>query len=335
MTRIVVDYRRDERVGIRRTEQYRNCLAPRRQVPSCSAAPGWSRVGKLALGFVVGAVIGRSAPAGSFNEPGIAADSPALVAWADGVASFVPAPEVPDGQDTANVLGPYNTSLVSLGELNADQIASGAEPGQITLMFSSGIGNGPGGDLAVFENGFTFSGGLFAELAYVEVSSDGTNFARFPNISTNDGPLAGTPPFAAYDMTNVYNLAGKHPGGQGTLFDLDDLTDDPLVASGMLDLDRISHVRLVDIPGSGDWLDSQGHPIVDNWPTTGTGGFDLRAVGVVHVAVPEPGSMALAFVAALAVAAWMAARLGWDRAAEMHSQELQPASKPLDPEIFD
>lgn len=49
-------------------------------------------------------------------------------------------------------------------------------------------------------------------------------------------------------------------------------------------MNLIRYVRIVDIPGSGDFLDSLGNPILDAWLTTGSGGFDLRAIGV----IPEP-----------------------------------------------
>ncbi|MCC5841967.1 MAG: PEP-CTERM sorting domain-containing protein [Opitutales bacterium] len=51
----------------------------------------------------------------------------------------------------------------------------------------------------------------------------------------------------------------------------------------------IHYVRIVDIPGSGDFPDSLGNPILDAWLTTGSGGFDLRAIGV----IPEPAHAAL------------------------------------------
>ncbi len=92
------------------------------------------------------------------------------------------------------------------------------QPGSITLGFGANkIVNGPGADFAVFENGFQFPSGnsLFAELAYVEVSSDGTDFARFPSISTNTAPTAVSGTFQGYDMTNVYNLAGKSAANWG------------------------------------------------------------------------------------------------------------------------
>ena len=63
------------------------------------------------------------------------------------------------------------------------------------------------------------------------------------------------------------------------------------------------------IPGNGDFEDSLGNGILDNWLTTGTGGYDFRlgvgqGVGVIN-AVPEPST--LGFVA-LALAAGIASR---------------------------
>jgi hypothetical protein len=68
------------------------------------------------------------------------------------------------------------------------------------------------------------------------------------------------------------------------------------VQASLVDLNAISYVRLVDIPGSGAFADSLGNPILDAWLTSGTGGFDFRlgvgsGVGVIH-AVPEPAAWA-------------------------------------------
>ena len=56
-------------------------------------------------------------------------------------------------------------------------------------------------------------------------------------------------------------------------------------------------MKLVDIPGNGDFKDSLGNGILDNWLTEGTGGYDFqlpvgKGVGVLHT-VPEPASMGL------------------------------------------
>ncbi|MEM9645649.1 MAG: PEP-CTERM sorting domain-containing protein, partial [Planctomycetota bacterium] len=137
--------------------------------------------------------------------------------------------------------------------------------------------------------------------AHVEVSSNGTDFARFPSLSLHTGPLPGGfgSNFSGFDVTQVNNLAGKHAAGYGTPFDLNQLSTDPLVLAGQLNLQSVQYVRLVDIPGNGSFLDSQGNPIFDNWLTSGSGGFDFRlldgqSVGVINaVAVPEPKGILL------------------------------------------
>ena len=74
----------------------------------------------------------------------------------------------------------------------------------------------------------------------------------------------------------------------GTPFDLAALTGHPLVIGGLLDLNNVRHVRIVDIPGNGSFFDSAlptPHPIFDPWYTFGSGGFDLEAVGVISAAM--------------------------------------------------
>lgn len=182
-------------------------------------------------------------------------------------------------------------------------------PGSITVGFANPIFDGEGADFAVFENGFAFGGttSLFAELAYVEVSSNGTDFARFASISTNTAPTAVAGTFQGYDVTNIYNLAGKHAANWGTPFDLAQLASHPLAAAGTLDLASILYVRLVDVVGSGPLVDgttpvagvavdSLGNAILDNWIAYDSGGFDYlglgKAVGVLH-SVPEAASSCL------------------------------------------
>lgn len=218
--------------------------------------------------------------------------NPLFFGWADGWEDYLPAPGVafswqqPD-QATGPVTGD-NFDIVSLGDLNAAQIASGEEPGRITLTFSRPVRNKSGADFVVFENGFVSLGGagvagqITAELAFVEVSSDGVTFARFPSRSLTPGAVG---PFGTVNATNVFGLAGKHVNAYGeswgTPFDLSWLAAHPLVLGGQVDLNAITHVRLVDIPGSGAFTDSAGAPIYDAWVTYGSGGHDLEAVGVI------------------------------------------------------
>lgn len=236
-------------------------------------------------------------------DPGVpgfvdGAVNPLFVAWASECVDYSPAPGVAaNWTDTTKVLGPVtgsNMDIVVLGDLNTDQIAEGLAQGEITLGFDVSICDGTGADFAVFENGFMSGTKLFAELAYVEVSTDGLNFARFPSVSLTEGLVGG---YGTIDPTDVYNLAGKHVNAYGnsygTPFDLTDLINDPLVLSDVVDLNEINYIKMVDIPGSGDFLDSLGNPIYDAWVTWGSGGLDLEAVGVINAAVPEPSTILL------------------------------------------
>jgi len=220
--------------------------------------------------------------------------NPLFFRWALAATNYVRA----DGQgafdDVTLALGPVTGDefdVLSLGDLNATQISGGWPLGEVTLDFTDSvltapIRNLPGADLVVFENGFSVGAGLFIELAHVEVSSDGVNFARFPGISLTPSPVGA---YGLVDPTNVHNFAGKHINhaddeSWGTPFDLGDLATHPLVVAGMVDLQAIRFVRVVDIPGNGAFLDSAGHPIYDQWHTFGSGGFDLEAVGAISVA---------------------------------------------------
>ena len=208
--------------------------------------------------------------------------------------------------------GDVNSTTDTYGFIGIDA------PGSITLGFAKPITNGVGADFAVFENGFAFGGAtsLLAELAFVEVSSNGADFLRFPSISLNTAATAVSGAFQGYDVTNLYNLAGKHASNWGTPFDLAELASDPLVAGGVVDITAINYVRLVDVVGSGELSDgaggfltgvsrdSLGNAILDNWVTFDSGGFDYvglatGAVGVLN-SVPEPSTAILALLAVAA-----------------------------------
>ena len=238
--------------------------------------------------------------------------NPIFTGWATACVEYDPfdLTEIQNYQGGAyshpeKALGPVtgsNGHIVSLGDMDATEIAAWQSdpvnnhgPGSITLTFAGPLFNGTGADFAVFENGFGSATSIFAELGYVDVSSDGEHFARFPSVSLTTGPVGG---YGNVDPTDVYNLVGKHINAYGkcwgTPFDLEDLAADPLVTQGIVDLDAITHVRIVDVPGSGDFLDSQNpaNGIYDAWVTWGSGGVDLEAVGVIH-GTPEPSVLVL------------------------------------------
>ena len=235
----------------------------------------------LAIGFQIAA--DPFAPAAEKNgSTAIAAESPSILAWAQGYENYFPGSHVdpqfqtPEkalfnaGNSDGNNVG-YTYDIVSLGR-----------GGSITLLFDPPIRNDEGVDFAVFENSFSDN---FLELAWVEVSSNGIDFFRFYNISLTQSAVNS---FGNIDPTNVTGLAGKYRRGFGTPFDLEQLT---ITLSNLnnLDLNRISHVKIIDIVGDGSHYDSitsgnGPNPIYDPYPTSGSAGFDLDAIAALHVA---------------------------------------------------
>ncbi len=222
--------------------------------------------------------------------------NPLFFAWAETVESYLPAPGVGGNWLYDDLtLGPVTAAfddVATLGDLSADQVTSGIPPGEITVRLAMPIKDLDGADFAIFENAFVLAGSntsIPADLAFVEVSSDGLTFARIPSRSLTGSPVSQ---YGTVDATNIHNLAGKHGNNYfaagaswGTPFDLADLADHPQVISGDVELTNITHVRLIDIPGTGDFPDSLGSPIYDPSVTIGSGGFDLEAVGAISVPV--------------------------------------------------
>lgn len=170
--------------------------------------------------------------------------------------------------DETFVPGPAANGVVSLGD-----------GGTATVTFHFPIRNGVGYDFAVFENGFNDS---FLELAYVEVSSDGEHFVRFPATSLMQNTTQIGPFDNVGDATKINNLAGKYRANFGTPFDLEELKD-----SAGIDINNITHVRIIDVVGSIDsafaQFDHLGNIINDPWPTPfASGGFDLDAIAVIN-----------------------------------------------------
>lgn len=206
--------------------------------------------------------------------------NPLFFGWATQATDYYRADAGSAFSDPALALGEVtgdNFDIVSLGDLSAAQITAGSLPGSITLQLALPIRNLSGADFVVFENGLVSqsnqggagAGGLLAELAYVEVSANGTDFIRFPATSLTPSAVGA---YGSLNPTNIYNLAGKHTNAYGnswgTPFDL-----------AQVGLQEITHVRLVDIPGNGAFHDQAGRSIYDAWLTFGSGGFDLEAVG--------------------------------------------------------
>ena len=219
------------------------------------------------------------------NE-GVAIDDPSILGWG-GEALIERGPqqidstqfgqaEVGSGVDAAGVA---NFQVVSLGE-----------GGSATYEFDPALGDGPGWDLAIFENGFASGDGFFLELAFVEVSSDGEHYVRFPATSLTDT----TQQIGTFDLlypNQLNQLAGKYEGGLGTPFDLQRLVD-----SAGIDIQHITHLRIIDVVGQleNGRRDQAGRPINDPWPTPfASSGFDLDAMAFRYLgttSTPEANS---------------------------------------------
>ncbi len=202
-------------------------------------------------------------------------DSSAFVAWASGIVLERGPMQV--GVDSLGDAWVGNEPE-GLGKAGSNGVICLGDGGKATATFDLPIANGPSFDFAVFENSFD---GQFLELAFVEVSSDGLNFVRFPCFSNSD-TLPGTGTFGYTQPEKIHNLAGKYPVFYGTPFDLQELSGTP-----GLDINRITHVRVVDVIGTMNpvWAsrDVTGRKVADPWPTPfPSGGFDLDAIGVIH-----------------------------------------------------
>ncbi|MDQ3191944.1 MAG: T9SS type A sorting domain-containing protein [Bacteroidota bacterium] len=226
--------------------------------------------------FLLSTALAQFAPAaGQAGTTAIHRDSSVFVNWAS---------------ECTVTLGYQDISNPSLGYASAGdaQMATGksgqsgtvslGDGGTAVLTFPGPIINGPGWDFAVFENSFD---GTFLELAFVEVSSDGQSFFRFPATSLTD-TITQIGTFDLLDATKLNNLAGKYKLFYGTPFDLDEMANIP-----GLDVNNISHVKIIDVVGSLDDLyatrDAQNNKINDPFSTSfASGGFDLDAIGVIN-----------------------------------------------------
>ncbi|MEQ8909683.1 MAG: T9SS type A sorting domain-containing protein [Vicingaceae bacterium] len=221
-----------------------------------------------------------AAAANTNGTTAIHKDSSILVGWAKSCT-------IARGYlDIANPSKGYATvgdSSSALGKALSNGVVSLGDGGTATLTFDATLYNGPGYDFAVFENGFTaVGGGDYLELAFVEVSSDGQKFFRFPAHSLTDTAQSfGS--FGILDPTEINNLAGKYYLGYGTPFDLEEMKG----IQG-LDVDAISHLRIVDVVGTKNSAyaayDTASRVILDPYPTAfPSGGFDLDAVAAIHM----------------------------------------------------
>lgn len=227
------------------------------------------------------------------GEPGstaISVSDPLFTAWATHVTvdrGYLNIAD-PDFEINGNNRASYGNPEDAVGMPN-NRVVSLGDGGVAIATFETPITNGPGYDFAVFENSFNDT---YLELAFVEVSSNGIDYFRFPShsLTQTEAQVGG---FGELDPTHLNNLAGKYRSLFGTPFDLDEIEDNPL-----LNKNHITHVKIIDVVGNIDpefaRYDSFGNEINDPFPTPfESGGFDLDGVGVIHERGLSTGNMLL------------------------------------------
>lgn len=211
---------------------------------------------------------------GEAGSTAIHKDSSIIVSWATGV-SVQRGPM--DIAQPGNGFASFGVDSDAVGVANGNVVSFG-DGGQAIITFGAPITNGTGFDFAIFENGFADN---YIELGFVEVSSDGINFFRFPSVSeAPTSPQYWNGSFS--DCRFFNNLAGKYRANYGTPFDLEELSGEV-----GLNVNAITHVKIIDVVGFVDptygTQDSQGNYINDPYPTAFPScGFDLDAVAVIH-----------------------------------------------------
>lgn len=176
---------------------------------------------------------------------------------ADRVVSIMPGRGQNIGQGSVffpmNVLGmPDTTARIAVASTDPRQVCSIGLEGEIVLGFREhAIVDGPGIDVVIYENAFTYSNGRrFAEPGRVALSRDGVTWVDFPHDERTLQGCAGVTP-----------TDPSLPFGGGDGFDL-----------ATIGIDSVRFVRITDI--TQRILDDASHPFYD----PSLSGFDLDAV---------------------------------------------------------
>ena len=210
-------------------------------------------------------------------------DNPAIIGWATNCIITRGLKRISNESLGYADYGTDSDDIGPSSESTTDGVVSLGDGGMAVLTFDQPISNGEGYDFAVFENSLNST---FLEQAFVEVSSDGEHYYRFPSVSNTQNATQITNG-GAVNPRKIHNLAGKYLVGWGTPFDLEELA-----GYSNLDIDHITHVRLVDVVGCIDpqygTIDKNGHIINDPYPTPwGSSGFDLSGVAVMNGWLPN------------------------------------------------
>ncbi len=221
-------------------------------------------------------ILGQFAPpAGQPGSTAISHDSTLITGWATQCTIQRGYMDISNPSLGYTTVGDESSAIGPAGD---GQVVSLGDGGIAIYTFETPLQNVPGWDFAVFENSFS---NTYLELAFVEVSSDGINYVRFPATSlTQQSSQIG--PFGEIDATHINNLAGKYRGLFGTPFDLEELQPNETI-----DIQSITHIKIIDVVGciQSEYAtyDHEGRIINDPWNTAfASGGFDLDALGIIQ-----------------------------------------------------
>lgn len=226
-------------------------------------------------GFLWSQASGIYAPAaGQAGTTAIHKDSSIVQSWTNNcslVRGYL------DIADKSQGLASHGDSSAAFGKADGDVVSLG-DSGYVEITFNPALSDESGPELAIFENSFSDT---YLELAFVEISSDGVNFVRFPahSLTQVTQQVGG---FGSIDPTDIHNFAGKYRADYGTPFDFSDLKD-----STSVDIQAVTHLRIVDAIGTIDpqfaTRDVNGNMVNEPYPTNfGSGGFDLDAIAILN-----------------------------------------------------
>lgn len=232
-------------------------------------------------------------PANQAGTTAIHKDSSAFKAWATGITisrGYIQISDTTKFHEGSNraTFGLEEYALGKPTNANTDAISLG-DGGWAILTFDAPISNKESWDFAVFENSISDD---FLELAFVEVSSDGQHFFRFP-AHTEVQSLTQIDGFGSIDCRYIHNFAGKYRLHYGTPLDLDEIPD-----TSLLDKNNIQFVKIIDVVGtinpSFASYDAVGNIVNDPFPTPFfSSGFDLKGVGIINSSVEDLATTAV------------------------------------------
>ncbi len=295
------------------------------------------------------ALIAVSAAAGPFPDynQGILSNDARIVGWATGWQDFIQPDPASGGfaHNNSNQIDSIDQAILGAPTdftLNGTtkHVLSLGHGASITLTFGRAVPRQGNWSFAVFNNAFLSTapgldgrgGGtnyvynglgtnlvsvargdnfVWCKPAFVDVSSDATNWARFPVTYWNTDVLfqASVPDtpdhWLSQDVTMIDGLAGKVILQYGTPFSLSTLTNSSPVISGSVNLDNIRYIRLTDVIGDGSTTDQYGNVIRSPYydgtqlpalvaaPDSSTDGFCLRGVAILETPAPTISGTAM------------------------------------------